>query len=246
MQEISRDAAKFISERALRRVNESGIFTMALSGGNTPKMLYEHLARSPYKDEIPWKNTHLFWGDERCVSPLHPDSNYRMASEALIARVDIPAENVHRIPAESPPPDDAAFSYECVLRDFFSVQTGQLSSPVEEGVLPSFDLVLLGLGGDGHTASLFPGDPVLNEKNRWVASVVAPDYMSPRERISITLPVINQASCVIFLVSGSGKKEVFNAIHNDPENASRIYPAAQVKPSGQLVWFVDETSIGVN
>ncbi len=230
LQELSREAARSILELARERVGERGIFTMALSGGNTPKILYEQLAR--YPEKMPWSHTHLFWGDERCVDPDHPDSNYHMAYDALIAKVDIPAENVHRIPAEFPPPGDAASSYECILRDF------PLFSTVKDGVFPSFDLVLLGMGGDGHTASLFPGDPVLNEKERWVASVNAPDYMSPRERITLTLPVINQASCVVFLVSGSGKKEVFDMIHNDPENAARLYPAALVQPMGKLTWLV--------
>ncbi len=233
LQELSRDAAKFISRRAKVCVGKQGFFTLVLSGGNTPKMLYEQLAR--YPEKMPWKNTHLFWGDERCVAPSHPDSNYHMAFDALISKVDIPAENVHRIPAEFPPPGDAASSYECVLRDFFS----QLSPPAKDGVFPSFDLVLLGLGSDGHTASLFPGDPVLNEKERWVASVIAPDYMSPRERITLTLGVINSASCVVFLVSGSGKKEILDTIHNDPQNTSRLYPAALVHPAGQLIWFTD-------
>lgn len=235
LQELSREAARSILELALERVGERGIFTIVLSGGNTPRMLYEQLAQFPYPEKMPWNRTHLFWGDERCVAPDHPDSNYHMAYEALIAKVDIPAENVHRIPAEMPPPHDAALAYECIMRDFFS----QLSCPVQDGVFPSFDLVLLGLGGDGHTASLFPGDPVLEGKERWVAAVNAPDYMSPRERITLTLPVINRASCVLFLVSGSGKKEILDTIHNDPQNASRIYPAALVQPAGQLIWYTD-------
>jgi 6-phosphogluconolactonase len=220
-----------------------GAFTIALSGGNTPRPMYEALTRPPFDTRMPWRDIHLFWGDERCVPSDHPDSNFAMAFRALISKVPVPSQNVHRIPAELNPPEDAAKAYEKILGEFFgsSVKTethSQAMSGVEP--FPSFDLILLGVGKDGHTASLFPGDRVLEEKKRWVAMVRNPHGSPPVPRITLTLPVINRAECVLFLVSGTGKREVIRSILKDVGPAIRSYPAARVSPVGRLAWLIDE------
>jgi 6-phosphogluconolactonase len=237
LQELSRAAAEFISEYAQECVTERNIFSLVLSGGDTPKMLYEYLAQTPFSYEMPWSRTHLFWGDERCVPDDNPASNYFMAHQALIPKVNIPSDNIHRIPAEVKSPMNAAKDYEKILREFFTSKTDFLSSSAEEELFPSFDLILLGMGEDGHIASLFPRNPILEEKKLWVEAVCAPIGTSPRERITLTLPVINRAACVIFLVAGSAKKKVLQTIMDDPEDTS--YPAARVHPAGRLICFTD-------
>jgi 6-phosphogluconolactonase len=234
--DLSFAAAEYISELAETAVNNRGIFTLVLSGGNTPRLLYEHLAKEEFAERIPWQHTHLFWGDERCLSPDHPDSNFALASKALISRVPVPSENVHRISAETAPPKAAAESYERTLREFFQIAGGRGTSPS----FPSFDLVLLGLGADGHTASLFPGDVVLEEKTSWVLAVRGTSASPPVLRITLTLPVINEARCVLFLASGSKKRKVFREILDNPKAAAQLYPAARVRPSGRLLWFIDQ------
>ncbi|MEE9594790.1 MAG: 6-phosphogluconolactonase, partial [Candidatus Hydrothermarchaeales archaeon] len=161
----SRAAAEELVKLIIDSVNESGRFSIALSGGNTTRTLYALLA-DEYSDQIPWGSVHIFWGDERYVSKNHADSNYGMANQALLSKVSIPSQNVHRIQTEMESPDKAASSYERVLREFFH------SAQADESA-PTFDLTLLGVGNDGHTASLFPGDPVLKERERWVAAVNA-------------------------------------------------------------------------
>jgi 6-phosphogluconolactonase len=233
LSDLSREAAQFISELAEATIKERNIFTLVLSGGSTPRLLYEELARRPISKKINWQKTHIFWGDERCVPPYHSDSNYGLAHQALVSKVDIPPANVHRIPAEGGSAN-AAEAYEETLRRFFHPPATS-----EEGThLPSFDLVLLGLGQDGHTASLFPGDAALEEKYRWVVAVDGASASPPVARITLTLPVLNKAKCVIFLVSGVRKREAFEEIMNNPGTAA--YPAARVRPSGRLLWFIDE------
>ena len=241
MGELIRAAANFILQQARERIREKGFFTLVLSGGTTPKPLYELLAQSPFNAAMPWDQTYLFWGDERCVPPDHPHSNFSMANQALISKVDIPPENVHRIPAEMKSPHDAAETYQQNLRQFFSSQArtnNRVPSSTDDEALPSFDLILLGLGGDGHTASLFPGDPMLEEKEMWVAAVSAPEGVFPRTRITLTLPVINRACCVLFLVTGTQKKRIVESILIDPINTYRLYPATMVHPVGRLFWAV--------
>ncbi len=230
---LSEAAAEFICSLAGERVSQSGLFTIALSGGKTPKSLYEKLAASPHAARMPWPHIHLFWGDERCVPLDHPESNFSMAFHALISKVPIPPQNVHRMPAEIEPPGDAAEAYERILWEFFG-------SPKEAGLTPTFDLILLGVGKDGHTASLFPGDQALEEEKRWVTAVLTP-HGSPRvPRITLTLPLINRARCVLFIVSGSGKREVVGSILEEPDSAAQLYPAARVNPDGKVVWLIDE------
>jgi 6-phosphogluconolactonase len=234
LEDVSRAAAEYICEIAEEAIQERNIFTLALSGGSTPRLLYEELARQPISRRIDWQKTHLFWGDERYLSPDHPDSNYALAFQALVSKVDVPPANVHRILTESGSAKAAAEDYEKTLRHFF-----RPPAESEDNLYhPSFDLILLGLGQDGHTASLFPGDAALEEKNRWVVAVDGASASPPVPRITLTLPVLNKAKCVIFLVSGSRKKEVFAEIMNNPGTAA--YPAARVRPSGRLLWFIDE------
>jgi 6-phosphogluconolactonase len=230
---LGKAAAEFICSLAKERVNESGLFTIVLSGGKTPKTLYENLALPFYSTRMPWSHIHLFWGDERCVLPDHPASNFSMAFHALISKVPLPSQNVHRMPAEIEPPEDAAEAYEGVLREFFG-------SPRKPGPIPAFDLMVLGVGKDGHTASLFPGDRALEVEKRWVAAIRIPQGTPLVPRITLTLPLINRASCVLFMVSGSGKREVVRSILEEPDSAAQRYPAARVRPGGRTVWLIDE------
>jgi 6-phosphogluconolactonase len=197
-------------------------------------LLYEKLAREPYVSRVDWQHTHLFWGDERCVPSDNPDSNYFLALQTLISKVDVPPSNIHRIPAATGSPKVVAAEYETTLREFFKPSAARdLSSS-----FPSFDLVLLGLGEDGHTASLFPCDAALEEKTKWAVAVDGSTAVPSIPRVSLTLPVLNEARHVLFLASGVSKRKVFREILNNPEKTG--YPAARVVPSGKLLWFIDE------
>ncbi|MBW2147075.1 MAG: 6-phosphogluconolactonase [Deltaproteobacteria bacterium] len=246
LKELSRAASDLMIKRAEECVAERGVFTLVLSGGKTPRTLYEHLARPPVSGMMPWARTHLFWGDERCVPPDHPESNYAMAFKALLSKVPVPPQNIHRIPAEMEPPEDAAAAYEKILRGFFQTlfnQDSHLPSSAEGSLFPSFDLILLGVGEDGHTASLFPGDEVLEERKLWVAAVRAREVLPSTPRITLTLPMINMAECVVFMVSGARKKEAVQSILEYPEKAGRVYPAARVRPRQRVVWFLDNACV---
>jgi 6-phosphogluconolactonase len=234
LQELSAAAAECVCQLAADGVKTRGVFTAALSGGTTPRTLYELLARPPYRQMIPWADMYLFWGDERYVPPDHPDSNFAMASHTLIDHAPVPAQNIHRIPTESASPAEAAEMYAQTLHTLFA-GFGALSE--KEG-LPMFDLMLLGLGPDGHTASLFPDSPVLNEQHRWVTATPVPKLVPRVQRITLTLPVINTARHVIFLAAGAEKQPILQVIWKTPDEAWERYPAARVKPSGKLMWFV--------
>jgi 6-phosphogluconolactonase len=233
---LSRAAAEYICEIAQGAVKERGIFTLVLSGGTTPRLLYEELTKEPFASRVDWQHTHLFWGDERCVPSDNPDSNFSLAFQTLISRVDVPPANIHRIPASTGPAKAVAKEYEKALREFFQA-AGESDSSRS---FPSFDLILLGMGGDGHTASLFPGDAALEERTSWVVAVEGSSGSPPVPRITLTFPVINEAKCVLFLISGSHKLKVLQKILNNPHTAT--YPAARVQPSGKLLWFIDEWS----
>ena len=199
-------------------------FSVALAGGNTPRRVYELLATERLKQRVDWAQVELFFGDERCVPPDHPDSNYAMVYEALISKVAIPGKNVHRIVGEGNP-GESAILYERELRTFFAGASW-----------PRFDLVLLGMGEDGHTASLFPGSDAFNEKSKWV--VTTKPESGGHDRITLTVPVFNQAARVVFLVAGAAKAErlaqVLRPQHLPPLPAQVIHPVA-----GSLEWFVD-------
>jgi 6-phosphogluconolactonase len=227
LETLSLAAADLVARAAKEAVDSRGRFSMALSGGHTPRRLYELLAQS---GDLPWKHVHCFWGDERCVPPDDLASNYRMAAEALLTKVPIADVNVHRIHGEGPP-EEAARLYEEELRRFFAGA-------------PSFDLVLLGVGDDGHTASLFPGSETLSELKRWVAAVRAPAGTLPEHRITLTLPVLNAARRVFFLAAGERKAPVVEAIMGNPSSAALAYPAARVDSAGEVLWLLDREAAG--
>jgi 6-phosphogluconolactonase len=188
-----------------------------------------------FKEAIPWKKTHLFWGDERYVPKDHPESNYGTAYQTLISKLKIPKENVHSIPTDFDNTEEVASIYEAGLKDFF------WDSKSKEPPF-TFDLVLLGLGEDGHTASLFSGDPILKDKDRLVAAVKAPANYETRQRITLTLSAFNKAKKVFFLVAGANKGKVVKEIFEDRKMARRRYPAAMIHPVGNVTWFLDKAA----
>ena len=205
-----------------------GTCAVCLSGGSTPRRLYEVLAVPPVVTRFPWDDVHWFWGDERFVPPDHADSNFRMVDEALLSVAPIPRENTHPVPTEGLSLTDAASSYEATLKNFY----GEDSLHPER---PLFDVTLLGLGGDGHTASLFPGTPALAEKERWVVGVDPPGR---EPRITLTYPALESSRTIAFLVAGAGKREILSrALEADPQ-----LPAARLHPVGEVVWFADRAA----
>lgn len=224
--ELFEAAAAEFAAQAGQAVRANGRFTVALSGGSTPKTLYSLLATKP---GIPWDKICFFWGDERHVPPDHPDSNYRMASEALLSKVPVRPENVFRVHAEQKDAGAAALQYEQALKDFFHLPTGQF---------PRFDLILLGVGPDGHAASLFPGTSALNENQRLVVANWVPKFNT--HRITFTFPVLNAAACVLFLASGPDKAPI---LHEVLENSAADLPSQKIRPAhGRLIWLVDEAA----
>jgi 6-phosphogluconolactonase len=222
---LYRTAAEEFSRSAESAIADHGRFCVALSGGNTPKGVYGQLAAQK-RDSLPWNKVFVFFGDERHVPPEDPESNYRMARESLLSKVPIPEENVHRILAELPAPA-AAVQYEMDMRSFFRLPAGSW---------PRFDLILLGLGDDGHTASLFPGSPALTEQSRIVVANFVEKFNG--YRITFTFPVLNHADQVVFFVSGKSKAQIVKTIFT-PGEAS--YPAQGVRPeSGKVLWIADK------
>jgi 6-phosphogluconolactonase len=224
---LSKAAAELFTERALHCVASKGRFAVALSGGQSPQQTYRLLAGEPYRDRIPWQQIHVFWGDERCVPRGHPKNNARMAFDALLDYVPIPRGHIHPISSEDLP-QKCADAYEKLLRDFF------LDQP------PRFDLTFLGLGEDGHTASLFPNTPVLDDQTRWVRDVhpVGQDMF----RVSLTAHIINQGALIAFLVYGSNKSYILQQVLSGPFRTHDL-PAQLIRPvEGQLLWLVDESA----
>jgi 6-phosphogluconolactonase len=231
--EVARQGAEEIARVAAESVSARGTFTIALTGGATPKRLYELLASpsAAYRTRVPWAHTHAFFGDERHVPPEHADSNYRMAREALLDHVEL--GSVHRMRGEEPDAEAAALAYEAELESFFGVRA-------DRDAPPRFDLVLLGLGEDAHVASLFPGSAALDERRRWVVAPYA-EHLGAH-RITLTLPVLNAGREVLFLVSGARKAEAVAKVLAPAAGISEV-PAARVRPaSGKLVWLVDEAA----
>jgi 6-phosphogluconolactonase len=224
--ELNREAAAQFIALARDAIVQSRRFTVALSGGLTPKALYSLLASAEYREKIDWPWVHLFWGDERCVPPDHPESNFRMTREALLARVHLPAENIHRMTGEIEP-GQAAAAYEAELQKFFGLAGGDV---------PRFDLIFLGLGEDGHTASLFPGSTALEEKDRLVATAYVDRLQA--HRLTLTLPVINAAAQVTFLVAGQNKVGIVKELLGS-DGSTANYPAAKINPlDGRLTWLI--------
>jgi 6-phosphogluconolactonase len=227
LESVSQAAAGLFSQLARQAVGDHGRFSVALSGGHTPCHTYELLTNEAFYSRIPWAQVHVFWGDERCVPSDDPRSNTRMARQALLNRVPIPSTQIHPISCAQRPAE-AATHYEAVLRDFFGYQS------------PRFDLILLGLGEDGHTASLFPNTPVLEEEERWVAEVYVAEQKM--HRVTLTAPLINRAAAVAFLVAGAGKSQVLQKVLEGPSDPKRL-PAQLIRPkNGQLMWLADEES----
>jgi 6-phosphogluconolactonase len=210
-------------------ISKNGRFAIALSGGHTPAKLYSLWAQTEqYKNKTPWDYVHLFWSDERYVPADDPRSNYNMARETLISRVPIPAENVHPMPTNLASPEECARVYEAELLKFFR------SKP------PAFDVQLLGIGEEGHTASLFPGSPALDEKLHWVAAVRV--AAQPPQRLTLTPVVLDQGSNTFFLVAGEGKRAILAAIRGESSSKPSQYPAAKIHPARQPVWFLDQAA----
>jgi 6-phosphogluconolactonase len=231
---MSKAAAETIVEHLSELLQTRDVYSIALSGGSTPRRLYELLANdAKLQEQIPWDRVHFFWGDERHVPPSHPDSNYRMANTALLSKVPIPSKNIHRIRAEDSDADKAAADYEQEIRRFFKIDAGQL---------PRFNCVLLGMGSDGHTASLFPGTSALEETKRLAVANWIEKFQS--YRFTLTVSVINNADRIIFLASGEEKADTLKAVLED-DIKSNCYPAQRIQPSdGMLIWFLDQSAAG--
>ncbi len=232
--QLAGEVSAVVADRVRTAVAERGRATLVLTGGSTPRyyhpLLVEPLAEAGLRDSL-----HLFWGDERWVPPDHPDSNYRLARETLLEDLDPPAGHVHRVPTESGSPAEAARRYESGLRDFFGVLEGPSPGPL-------FDVVLLGVGEDGHIASLFPGDPLLEEQVRWVREVVGPPERPPRERVTLTLPQLAAARTVVLSVAGEGKRGVLTRLFDETDPAGRSLPVGRLEPAGELLWLVDRAA----
>ncbi|MBW4442022.1 MAG: 6-phosphogluconolactonase [Plectolyngbya sp. WJT66-NPBG17] len=224
-------AATEIVQLANQAIQAREQFTIALSGGSTPKSLYALLATQPWRRRIPWNHVHLFWGDERHVPPSDPSSNFRMTQERLLFQVPIPPQNVHRIKAENANPQKVATGYEHDLKQFFQLGEHQF---------PRFDLVLLGMGSNGHTASLFPGTDAVRERSHLVAAPWVEELNT--HRITLTPPVINNSRKVIFFVTGSEKAATLKTVLEGQYQPDRL-PAQIIHPTqGKVVWMVDQAA----
>lgn len=206
-----------------------GPFRVSLSGGSTPRALYTLLASDAFRGRFPWGLTSWYWGDERFVPYDHPESNYRMTRETMLSKAPVPPANIHPVPADGTP-DEAAARYERTLQTVYG-------ATVFDPARPLFDITLLGLGPDGHTASLLPGEGVLQERKRWVAAV---SHGRPEVRITMTYPAIESSRHVAFLVAGKEKTAILKEIR---AGGSKV-PAAGVKPVGDVTWFVDRAAAG--
>ena len=224
---LSHRAAVWLLELATAK---GGVFAVCLSGGTTPQGLYERLAEPPYSDAFPWARTHWFWGDERFVPHDDALSNYHMVRDALLARAPIPAINIHPIPTEGLCPEMAAATYERELKTFYG------AAHLDPG-RPLFDVNLLGLGVDGHTASLFPGTSVLAERGKWVSAVIG---VKPEARITLTFPALESSRHAAFLVAGYEKRAIFKRLRRDDDRL----PAARLHPTGTLWVFADANANG--
>jgi len=229
-QELFGAAAEEVIRAAAEAVAQRGRFSIALSGGSTPKSLYNLLATNA-RSTLPWEQMFFFWSDERHVPPGDAESNYRMVDEAMLSKVPVPPGNIFRVASENPDAAAAAEAYESALRKFFQTPAGQV---------PQFDLILLGMGPDGHTASLFPGTKGVQEKSRLVIANWVEKLKT--NRISFTFPLLNAARCVAFLVSGTDKASVLKSVLEENVPGEQ-YPAKMVKPTdGQLIWFLDRAA----
>jgi len=223
---LSQAAAKWIAERIASTLRKANRFTIALSGGSTPKRLHQILAASPYKEHIDWSKLHIFWGDERAV-PFEDDrNNAKMAYDTLLNFVPVPAAQIHVMRTDISP-EESASEYEKLLHQYF------------DKTAFSFDLVLLGMGDDGHTLSLFPGMPIVHEEKAWAKSFWLP--AQNMSRITITKTITNKSAAVAFLTAGAAKAHALKEVLEGAYNPDK-YPSQEIKPSGELHWFVDEAA----
>ncbi len=230
-EQACRGAAEEFERTGREAMGRSGHFTVALSGGSSPRRMYEMLAEPPLRERLDWSAIDIFWSDERPVPPSHPESNYRMAREALLGRVPLGDGHVHRIEAEAADRDAAARNYAAEIARVFH------TSPTAEP--PRFDLVLLGMGADGHTASLFPHTASLDEQKHWVVVNRVPQLDT--ERFTMTVPIINSGHCVLFLVTGAEKAGALAAVLEGPADPQRL-PAQLIRPAGRLVFYIDQAA----
>jgi 6-phosphogluconolactonase len=221
---LARYVADWLAERIAAAKDN---FRLSLSGGSTPKALYSLLATEPYRSRIAWDRVEFYWGDERFVPHDHPDSNYRMANDALLSHV--PAQHIYPMPTDTDP-DDCANRYQALLQKNYGAQTFDPARPF-------FDVMLLGLGDDGHTASLIPGQPVLNERTRWVAPVL---HGRSEQRITLTYPALESSRIIAFLVTGTGKVQTVARVRG----GDTALPAARIRPHGDVIWFLDRAAAG--
>lgn len=235
LDDMSQNAAENIVNYGLESIKQKGFFTISLSGGNSPRQIYSLLPEIARKKGLNWNRVFIFWGDERYIPHTHRESNYKMAYDTLLSKINIPQQNIFRIPTEIEPVDSVALLYEKIMKKFFT-----LARMIDhKKKLPIFDLILLGIGSDGHTASLFPGHKAINEQKKWVVYVKAHARVTLRDRITITLPVINAAKNIMFIISGEGKGKIVKSIMEEKKRAT-VYPASKIKPEdGQTIWFID-------
>ncbi|MGA2142422.1 MAG: 6-phosphogluconolactonase [Brevinematales bacterium] len=239
LEDMSKSAAEyFINAIRNSAGRKSGLCSIALPGGNSSKRLYELLGSPDFSSRVDWETLRIFFSDERCVVPESGESNYALIKTHLLSRVPVPEGHIFRIPAEGPDPDESARQYERRIREeFIKMGPGHMSL-----AMPMFDIIILGVGADGHTASLFPGSPALDEKFRWVLYSRGGPELRTRDRITLTLPVINASGRIVFIVSGKEKGPALEKIfsHDGPDPA---LPASMVHGNEETVWFIDESSI---
>lgn len=245
---LARAAARRFVTLACEAIESRGRFAVALAGGSTPRDLYALLATPEFATQVDWTRVHFFWGDERAVPPDHPDSNYRMAQETWLSKIPVSPQNIHRIRAELSP-DVAAREYENTLRLFFNLDADEHrqaqiknNSPRSSTFIrvPTFDLIILGLGADGHTASLFPHTPILDETERWVAAVFVEKLGT--YRITLTVPIINAAQNIWWLVAGTDKADTVRAVLHGAYRPADL-PAQRIQPAkGNVVWLLDQAA----
>ncbi len=228
---LAHAAADLVLETALAGAGPgAGPVRVALSGGSTPKRAYALLGTEPWRGRMPWPRVHWFWGDERFVPPDHAESNFRMTREAMLSRAPVPEGNIHPVPTLGLTAAEAARRYEATLRAAYGADTLDAARPL-------FHLNLLGLGEDGHTASLIPGEPVLDERTRWVAEV---GHGRPEVRITLTYPALDSSAVIAFLVAGAGKR----AVLADVRSGTSEVPAARLRPAGRLLFLADRAAAG--
>ncbi len=230
-QSLATAAAEDWLNHAQTAIDHHGHFFVSLSGGSTPRLLFEILASSPYRQRIDWQKVEIFFGDERCVAADHPDSNYRMAQEAFLISLNIPASNIHRVQTE--------LGHQAAAEDYaqqLSANIPHLLSVDNRG----FDLVMLGLGPDGHIASLFPETAILSVRDQTAADVYVEKFDS--WRISITYPVIENARAIMLLAAGDGKKEIISEVFNRSPDEPAQYPVERLQPAGEMTWYLDQAA----